>query len=97
MMHIRQTSLAAQTLASAIAEVGIPDDELTDDIVQDRFSDDADYVAAYEAERDALFAAAAAMSHDERSEEHTSELQALMRISYAVFRLKNKTEQHSTK
>src|SRR3546814_3252702 len=26
-----------------------------------------------------------------RSEEHTSELQSLMRISYAVFRLKNKT------
>src|SRR3990167_321096 len=49
MMHIRQTSLATQTLASAIAAVGIPDDELTDDIVQDRFSDDADYVAAYEA------------------------------------------------
>src|SRR3546814_1194980 len=28
-----------------------------------------------------------------RSEEHTSELQSLMRISYAVFRLKKKTEQ----
>src|SRR3546814_3533519 len=27
----------------------------------------------------------------ERSEEHTSELQSLMRISYAVFCLKNKT------
>src|SRR3546814_4946554 len=27
---------------------------------------------------------------EERSEEHTSELQSLMRISYAVFRLKNK-------
>src|SRR3546814_11760744 len=27
-----------------------------------------------------------------RSEEHTSELQSLMRISYAVFRLKKKTE-----
>src|SRR3546814_1924107 len=27
---------------------------------------------------------------DERSEEHTSELQSLMRISYAVFCLKNK-------
>src|SRR3546814_10894518 len=27
-----------------------------------------------------------------RSEEHTSELQSLMRISYAVFCLKNKTE-----
>src|SRR3546814_10386214 len=29
-----------------------------------------------------------------RSEEHTSELQALMRISYAVFCLKTKTNQH---
>src|SRR3546814_4742971 len=28
--------------------------------------------------------------HDQRSEEHTSELQSLMRISYAVFCLKNK-------
>src|SRR3546814_6656186 len=31
-----------------------------------------------------------ALYHDERSEEHTSELQALMRISYAVFCLKKK-------
>src|SRR3546814_9763309 len=30
------------------------------------------------------------MSPAERSEEHTSELQSLMRISYAVFCLKNK-------
>src|SRR3546814_9898183 len=30
-------------------------------------------------------------SEVERSEEHTSELQSLMRISYAVFCLKNKT------
>src|SRR3546814_1877956 len=29
-----------------------------------------------------------------RSEEHTSELQSLMRISYAVFCLKNKTNQN---
>src|SRR3546814_4387982 len=29
-----------------------------------------------------------------RSEEHTSELQSLMRISYAVFCLKKKTRQH---
>src|SRR3546814_8387449 len=29
----------------------------------------------------------------QRSEEHTSELQSLMRISYAVLRLKNKTRQ----
>src|SRR3546814_8618897 len=32
-----------------------------------------------------------------RSEEHTSELQSLMRISYAVFCLKNKTNKTTTK
>src|SRR3546814_5927604 len=32
--------------------------------------------------------------HAVRSEEHTSELQSLMRISYAVFCLKNKSRQH---
>src|SRR3546814_4448084 len=31
---------------------------------------------------------------DHRSEEHTSELQSLMRISYAVFCLKNKKNQY---
>src|SRR3546814_10896343 len=31
-----------------------------------------------------------------RSEEHTSELQSLMRISYAVFCLKKKTNKHLT-
>src|SRR3546814_7131191 len=30
-----------------------------------------------------------------RSEEHTSELQSLMRISYAVFRLKKKTKKNT--
>src|SRR3546814_5482958 len=34
-------------------------------------------------------------SHDRRSEEHTSELQSLMRISYAVFCLKKKTPRHT--
>src|SRR3546814_6806776 len=33
---------------------------------------------------------------DQRSEEHTSELQSLMRISYAVFCLKKKTTIHNT-
>src|SRR3546814_9546243 len=32
---------------------------------------------------------------DQRSEEHTSELQSLMRISYAVFCLKKKKQQYS--
>src|SRR3546814_9517424 len=33
---------------------------------------------------------------DDRSEEHTSELQSLMRISYAVFCLKKQTTQQPT-
>src|SRR3546814_5657009 len=36
-------------------------------------------------------------SDRERSEEHTSELQSLMRISYAVFCLKQKTRKQQTK
>src|SRR3546814_2256809 len=35
---------------------------------------------------------AKAACNDKRSEEHTSELQSLMRISYAVFCLKNTTQ-----
>src|SRR3546814_1942865 len=40
-------------------------------------------------------AAGVAVSHGPRSEEHTSELQSLMRISYAVFCLKKKTKIYS--
>src|SRR3546814_6740924 len=45
--------------------------------------------------RRAVFRSAASlyMVADGRSEEHTSELQSLMRISYAVFCLKKKTNQ----
>src|SRR3546814_10785423 len=35
------------------------------------------------------------LMHFHRSEEHTSELQSLMRISYAVFCLKKKKNKHS--
>src|SRR3546814_6098971 len=38
----------------------------------------------------------AAARIDSRSEEHTSELQSLMRISYAVFCLKNKNKTYQT-
>src|SRR3546814_7271598 len=41
-------------------------------------------------------AIAAARAAFPRSEEHTSELQSLMRISYAVFCLQKKTTQHKT-
>src|SRR3546814_10524769 len=36
------------------------------------------------------------LQHPGRSEEHTSELQSLMRISYAVFCLKKKTQRQTT-
>src|SRR3546814_1457421 len=39
-------------------------------------------------------AARSAVRRVQRSEEHTSELQSLMRISYAVFCLKKKTNHH---
>src|SRR3546814_15036066 len=41
----------------------------------------------------AAFGSAALASEPKRSEEHTSELQSLMRISYAVFCLKKKKTQ----
>src|SRR3546814_9319686 len=42
------------------------------------------------------FYAARSSGYDRRSEEHTSELQSLMRISYAVFCLKKKIHEHLT-
>src|SRR3546814_2061763 len=46
--------------------------------------------------RDAILLLALAERH-ERSEEHTSELQSLMRISYAVFCLKKQKHTHKNK
>lgn len=60
MMHIRQVDLAGASLAGAAASVGVADEDLTDNVVQQRFENDPAYVAAYAEERDALFAAAAA-------------------------------------
>lgn len=65
MMHIRQVDIAELALAGAPEAAGVTDDELTDNIVQERFSGDADYVAAFESERETLFAAAAAASDAE--------------------------------
>jgi hypothetical protein len=59
-MHTRQSGLASDLLAEPAARAGVSDDELNDDIVQQRFADDPDYAAAWSAERDLLFAAAAA-------------------------------------
>src|SRR3546814_7060368 len=47
-------------------------------------------------EREADRGGAEGAAGDARSEEHTSELQSLMRISYAVFCLKKKKNKHQT-
>src|SRR3546814_7197930 len=40
-------------------------------------------------------AAGERLAHDDRSEEHTSELQSLMRTSYTALCLKKKTKRHA--
>src|SRR3546814_6870835 len=45
--------------------------------------------------RQSVFAVARQQGLGHRSEEHTSELQSLMRISYAVFCLKKKTKKRT--
>src|SRR3546814_9371892 len=60
------------------------------------YADRVAYVAISESDRHPSLPYAATIHHgirlqDFRSEEHTSELQSLMRISYAVFCLKKKT------
>src|SRR3546814_3093101 len=59
--------------------------------VQSHRLSDVFSIAAMQSGMDAIFAALCA-SVGGRSEEHTSELQSLMRISYAVFCLKKKTK-----
>src|SRR3546814_10699250 len=69
----------------------------------DRFQDDLEILMQIGEELGQLLGdkAVAALDVDPsviesyRSEEHTSELQSLMRISYAVFCLKQKTHKHS--
>src|SRR3546814_7605571 len=51
-----------------------------------------DFVDAHQAQVDTLIDASARVR---RSEEHTSELQSLMRISYAVFCLKQKNKKNN--
>src|SRR3546814_4699303 len=56
------------------------------------------HVQAFHARTDRQFSQNVAMRHavvPQRSEEHTSELQSLMRISYAVFCLKKKKQKHN--
>src|SRR3546814_1533927 len=63
---------------------------------RNRLVDDSDQRPAVLQERDQRAEDRAARHEaDRRSEEHTSELQSLMRISYAVFCLKKKKKQQN--
>src|SRR3546814_9759505 len=63
-------------------------DDTSGDILAERIKAAGHHLATRALERDDV---AAIVSKLSRSEEHTSELQSLMRISYAVFCLKKKT------
>lgn len=60
LMHTRQFYFANPALADVTRRYALPDDSVTDDAVQARFQRNAAYTADYVAERDLLFAAAAA-------------------------------------
>src|SRR3546814_7702165 len=74
--------------ADALQPLGVGDAGL--DVEQEEFAIEDDVVAGAEL-LDACVDADAGLLPEERSEEHTSELQSLMRISSAVFCLKKKT------
>src|SRR3546814_9812808 len=56
----------------------------------------APYTAPTQSKAAGLYMICTMAKHAARSEEHTSELQSLMRISYAVFCLKKNTIDHTT-
>src|SRR3546814_1880360 len=61
-------------------------------VLADREAGARDGFAAFHAEHVEAEALAQLVEHRDRSEEHTSELQSLMRNSYAVFCLKKKNQ-----
>src|SRR3546814_2944216 len=77
----------AEVVAAFGADVLAPDGALDRAAMRRRIFDDDDARVRLEA---IIHPRVRAALHATRSEEHTSELQSLMRISYAVFCLKNK-------
>src|SRR3546814_9249782 len=69
-------------------DAGDPEPQAQTQCRRQRAVDDGDH--AWRAGQEDRLGERAVQRHLERSEEHTSELQSLMRISYAVFCLKKK-------
>jgi hypothetical protein len=81
MMHTRQFYFANPALAELTRRYALPED-INDDSIQAAFKDDADYVRAYEAERDLLYAAAAAPT-DAEARRLAGQALAAMRARHA--------------
>jgi hypothetical protein len=58
MTHTQQTAALGDRITELGNALGIPDDEMSDDIVQQRFGNDDAFRAAWETERDLFFQAA---------------------------------------
>src|SRR3546814_10112462 len=83
---------AGRIAADAVDDLGVGCDIAAHDAerLAQRALDDVDTVCGLVAVGDAAAARTVHAHRVDRSEEHTSELQSLMRISYAVFCLKKK-------
>src|SRR3546814_9634918 len=79
---VKRAQFVAPPLGTQIGRIGA--DKIGAAVEAWRITDDTDEIRR-QAER----------RYQARSEEHTSELQSLMRISYAVFCLKKKNQQHT--
>src|SRR3546814_4390485 len=87
---VREKSDPIEGLKPALLDAGVSEEELKslEKEIRKIVADAADFAeSSPEPDLSELF----------RSEEHTSELQSLMRISYAVFCLKKKEDNHNTK
>src|SRR3546814_7873174 len=87
--HLRRVIVEADVEIIAIDRTGIAVNEL-DARSRGRLQDDTQVAAPAVRREQAEIDVADDIAGADRSEEHTSELQSLMRISYAVFCLKKK-------
>jgi len=76
-MHVKQTALLAIALDPTLAAHEGLEDSLSDDLLQESLQRNAGYVAAYETERDLLYAAAAAASDEEAGRFAAEALEAM--------------------
>src|SRR3546814_10583964 len=91
LQHERRDEKRHQNHAPGIPESGIGVAGLGDDEARDQRQETAEIAGA-----EVIGDRQRRIADVRRSEEHTSELQSLMRISYAVFCLKKKIEEKST-